>query len=174
MINVKKSEQRSQDSSNTENPANRFTDITIDMKKLLKYWLPPLVWMAIIFPVGNKAIGSPFLWRINRSFWVWLLPETGIPISDVAYVVIRKTLHFIEYGILAFLLYRGFRAGAEKKWHPNWAVYAGTIAISYGFLDEFLQSFVPNRNGSFIDALINTAGIASMLGLIFWRRERQH
>jgi len=143
------------------------------MKKFIKYWLPPLIWMAIIFPVGNQFLSSPFLYGLNLSFWRWLFPDTGYAISGVSYIIIRKSLHFIEYAILAFLLYRGFRAGSPAKWKFNWAVYAGLIAIGYGFLDEFLQSFIPSRKGSLIDGLINSAGAVFTLGIVALKSKKR-
>ena len=44
------------------------------------------------------------------------------------------------------------------------------VSVAYGFLDEYLQSFVPNRNGSPIDWGVDTAGIAAVLGTKFLQR----
>jgi VanZ family protein len=144
------------------------------MKKILKYWIPPLLWMAFIFPVGNKALSSPFLWRLNQAFWRWLIPDVDESLIDIVYIIIRKSLHFIEFAFLAFLLYRGFRKDSKTKWNLQWATYAGSMGIGYGFLDEFIQSFMASRNGSLIDCLFDTAGVLFALGIIYWKREKSH
>ncbi len=139
--------------------------------RLLKYWLPPVFWMAIFFPVGNRALSSSLTYEISTAVFRWLFPHASTEAVGVFYIVFRKSLHFFEYGILAYLLYRAFRGTDRRKWVPGWAFRAGLVAVAYGFLDEYLQSFVPDRNGSPIDWGIDTAGIAAVLGTKFMRRD---
>jgi VanZ family protein len=40
----------------------------------------------------------------------------------------------------------------------------------YGASDEFHQSFVPGRDASWLDLLTDTAGAATTLGVVWWRR----
>ncbi len=141
-------------------------------KRFLKYWLLPVLWMAFFFPVGNRALSSSLLYRISTDVFLWLFPHASYGAIDVFYTVFRKSLHFLEYGVLAFLLYRAFRGPDVRRWNPAWALRAGLISIAYGFLDEYLQSFVPNRKGSPIDWGVDTAGVAAVLGTMFLRRNR--
>lgn len=142
------------------------------MKKFLKYWLPPLVWAALFFPVGNVYLSRPWLSRLVYKVLVYFFPSTTVAISDAVYIVIRKSFHFIEYAVLAFLLYRAFRVGRALRWKLSWALWAGIIGVGYGLLDESLQRLVPDRKGSFIDWGIDAAGVVAMLVLIFWRSRR--
>ena len=48
----------------------------------------------------------------------------------------------------------------------EWIVYAGLIAVCYGALDEFLQTFIPLRKGSFYDWMIDSAGTVVTLLII--------
>ena len=136
------------------------------MKKLIKYWLPPILWMAFMFPVGNKAFASPKLYQ----FIYWLGPKIfpGISFDTLGtiYIIIRKTMHFIEYAILAFLLYRAFRGTQKRRWSLSWAIQAAAIAVPFGFLDEYLQSFVPNRRGSPLDWGIDSFGVLAALTVL--------
>jgi lipopolysaccharide/colanic/teichoic acid biosynthesis glycosyltransferase len=134
------------------------------------YWLPPLLWMAFFFPVGNRFLGSSITYEMSTAVFRWLFPHASEAAVGVFYIIFRKSLHFIEYGVLAYLLYRAFRGPEARKWNPGWALRAGLISVAYGFLDEYLQSFVPNRNGSPIDWGVDTAGIAAVLGTKFLRR----
>jgi VanZ family protein len=105
---------------------------------------------------------------------VELLPHTTYGELSAIYVVFRKTWHFIEYAILAALLYRGLRAGRPPRWQKRLAVAAGLIAWGFGFLDEFLQSFVPGRRGSPFDWAVDTAGLLTGLALVFfWARRKK-
>lgn len=98
------------------------------------------------------------------------MPNASHDTIGMSYVVFRKCLHFVSYAILAYLLYRGFRGENCEKWKLRWGTYAGIIAISYGFLDEFLQSFVSKRNSSVIDFIMDIAGVIFILGIIYIRK----
>ena len=136
------------------------------MKQIVKYWIPPLLWMVFFFPVLNTFLGSPAIYR--ALFFVLKIFSPDLSAADiyVPYIVIRKLIHFVEYAVLTCLLFRAFKGESPNKWSTKWAVYSGIIAIGYGILDEFLQTFIPTRNGSIIDSLIDTAGVFAALGVI--------
>ncbi len=128
--------------------------------------LPLLLWMAFIFPVWNRALGSSSIYTAFASVFHWALPHASRHALDVCYIIFRKTLHVIEYGLLAFLFYRAFRAGHEPFWSKRVGLEAAAAAVAYGLLDEYLQSFAPNRFGSPIDWVIDTVGIVAVIALI--------
>ncbi len=142
------------------------------MKKFLKYFLPPLVLMALIFPVGNKALASSKTYEIFVAVFRWVFPHASRHAAGVGYVIFRKSGHFFTYGFMAFLLYRAFRGGRGPRWSPASLVRAAAVAIVYGFIDEFLQSFVPRRFGSPFDWAVDCAGILLALALTAWRARR--
>jgi lipopolysaccharide/colanic/teichoic acid biosynthesis glycosyltransferase/VanZ family protein len=142
-------------------------------KRFLLYVLPPLLWMAFIFPVWNRALGSSKIYETFADVFRWLLPHASQHGLDTAYIVFRKTLHFIEYGFLALLFYRAFRAGRRPYWSKKAALLAAAAASAYGFLDEFLQSFVPRRTGSPFDWAVDTAGVVTAIALVAWAGSRR-
>lgn len=99
-------------------------------------------------------------------------PGASAAIIEVPYIVLRKTIHFILYAVLTFLLYRAFRGEREKKWDLRWAFSSAVIAVSYGWLDEFLQTFILDRNGSVLDAVIDSIGVLFALGITAVRANR--
>lgn len=141
------------------------------VKKFVTFFLPPLLWMAFIFPMGNRALGSSKIYETFAAVFAWILPQASAGALDLAYIVFRKSLHFVEYGLLAFLLYRAFRAASGPQWSPRPLYLAGGVAIAYGLLDEFLQSYVPSRTGSALDWAVDILGIVTVLAVI-GRRER--
>jgi lipopolysaccharide/colanic/teichoic acid biosynthesis glycosyltransferase/VanZ family protein len=136
------------------------------MKKFFNFWLPPILWMAIFFPVGNRVLASSRLYEVFMALLYTVFPRIQAETAGLCYIVFRKSLHFIEYGILAWLVYRASRAGRGPRWKGTRALQAGAFSIVYGFLDEFLQSFVPNRNGSPIDWAVDTGGVLAALFLV--------
>jgi VanZ family protein len=120
--------------------------------------------MAFIFPT-NESLSSDNTSQIIVPVLKWLLPYAGQATIDTLHAVIRKFAHFFSYALLAFLLLRAFR-GNNSIWRPKWAVYAGISAIAYGLLDEYAQTFIQSRTGSFYDWLIDSSGVIVIMGLI--------
>lgn len=101
-----------------------------------------------------------------------LIPNLSYNKTIMSYIVFRKSLHFVEYAVLAYLMYRAFRGGSCNKWKVRWAALAGLLSIGYGFMDELLQSFIPSRNGSVMDFFIDMAGVVFVLGIVY--RQKGH
>jgi len=142
-------------------------------KRFAVYGLPPLLWMAFIFPLGNRALGSSYIFEAFAAVFRWLAPHASAHALGLAYIIFRKTLHFIEYGFLAFLFYRAFRGGRGPHWSKKAGLLAAAAAVTYGLLDEFLQSFVPNRFGSSFDWAVDSAGVLTVIALLAWTGARR-
>jgi VanZ family protein len=70
----------------------------------------------------------------------------------------RKSAHFIEYAILAVLLFRAFRAGGPPRWRLKWAAYSMAVVLSWALVDEFHQGFTRHRGASLSDSLLDSCG----------------
>ncbi len=142
------------------------------MKKFFWYWLPPIVWAALFFPVGNVYLSKPWLYRLVARVLKLIVKDVEPATVEIVYIILRKSMHFVEYAVLAFLLYRAFRAGRSLRWKTSWALWAGVIASAYGLLDASLQLIVPGRKGSLMDWGIDSAGVLFMLAVIRWRSRK--
>src|SRR5690606_5561356 len=72
--------------------------------------------------------------------------------------VIRKTGHFLMYGIFALCLKKIWSRHFSKK--RLWSnISALIIAGGVAFIDEWLQSLTPLRTGLYTDVLIDLSGI---------------
>lgn len=83
--------------------------------------------------------------------------------------IIRKSGHFIEYLALCILLLITCEASNIKI--KTSAVYILFICLLIATLDEFYQSFIPSRNSSVRDSLIDFGG--SLTGLIIYASVRK-
>lgn len=99
-------------------------------------WLPAIVWMALIFYLSSRTTSS-----VGDSYWQNFL--------------FYKTLHLIEYAILAVCLY------IAKPQHSRVLLLGYLYAVS----DEIHQFFTPGRSPKFSDTLVDLLGL--YLGLIF-------
>ena len=112
-------------------------------------WLPPFALMVVIFVFSAQ----PDL-------------NSGLGTFDL---VVRKIVHFAEYGLLCFLLWRPLRTvmSADRA-----ILLALLIASAYAATDEWHQTSVEGRHGTPVDWLIDTAG-ASVVAARLWTLERR-
>jgi lipopolysaccharide/colanic/teichoic acid biosynthesis glycosyltransferase len=136
------------------------------LKKFLVYWLPPVVWGALFFPLGNPYLTRDWIYRIVMDVLHFFWPTIAQNTAGLVYILVRKSLHIFEYAVLCLLLYRAMRQGRDQKWKLSWAVWAGAVSVAYGLLDESLQRLVPGRNGSFLDWGLDVGGVVVILSFM--------
>jgi len=136
------------------------------IKNFIIFWLPVFAWMGFLFPLTNDTLSSNSTSYFIVPILKWFLPNASQATINTLHILFRKSVHFGEYAFLAFLLFRAFR-GRNKDWRLKWLLYAGIIAVSYGFLDEFLQTLIASRTGSIFDWIVDSAGALSTLGIIY-------
>ena len=147
------------------------------MKTVARYWLPPFVWMAVIWGLSTD-VGS--LEHTGRLFhWIasWLVPWATPPQIEWAHGVARKLGHLTEYAILAGLWFRALHVG-RRVGPPTSAWLALALSVAWAVLDEWHQAMVPSRAASAVDVAIDTAGatlgvLAARLGEASSRRSRR-
>lgn len=166
-------------------------------KKLIVLWAVRailialiLCWMAIIFgfSAADGAESSSFSDKITIRVVQFL--ETDY--EDLTVVaqeklfhkvsfVVRKTGHFVEYGILAvlwILLLLSFEKIRNLKKYMI-LMLPIMICFAYAATDEFHQGFVDGRTPKILDVMIDTfggfagAGVILMIWLIFRRKNEQ-
>jgi VanZ family protein len=142
------------------------------MGGLLKYWGPPIIWMSTIFWLSTDAFSGDntgsLLWKVVS----FIYPGVTRELFDSIHFYVRKAGHFTEYAILALLLFRAFRSGAQERWRLRWALPSLLVAFLYASLDEFHQTFTRRRTGSVYDSLIDTSGAATALVLSWFLSHR--
>jgi VanZ family protein len=126
--------------------------------EVLLHWGPVVVWAAIIFWFSSRTKGA--------------LPQNP---NDSVDFIIKKAAHLGEYGILAVLVWRAFSQTLKERerWHP-WVIVA--LCAVYATSDEFHQHFVPGREPSPRDVLIDIAGASVALlvvSIILVQRQRK-
>src|SRR5437762_1453016 len=133
-------------------------------------WLPPLVWMAVIFglssSMGSSEETSRFVVPLLRWLFRWAAP------ADIAVLhgLVRKGGHLTEYAILGALWFRAFRRGPRLA--PGAAAWrALALSVAWAGLDEWHQAFVPARTASGRDVALDgaSAALALLVAARGWR-----
>ena len=135
------------------------------MKSFLKYWLPVLVWLGLIFIGSTDVLSAEHTSRFLVPFLRWLDPQISAAVLNSIQVVIRKLGHLTEYAILAILLWRALRRAAVWKSASSFLFAISLIGCAiFAASDEFHQSFVPSRTSSVKDVMIDICG--ATIGLV--------
>jgi VanZ family protein len=108
-------------------------------KSILRYWLPLVLWMGVIFFLSAQPA----------------LPHHPDTLLDL---ILKKAAHMIEYGLLAFLLWRALSRGRDILSWSALVTTAFLVSVLYAASDEYHQSFVAGRNGTLLDVGIDAIG----------------
>jgi VanZ family protein len=136
----------------------------------LKYWLPVLLWLSLIFSASTSAMASGRTSRIIGPILKWISPSMTPETVDEWVFAIRKAAHVTEYGILGMLLWRAVRKPVKRDprpWRWGQAGLAFGLGVAYAFTDEFHQTFVPSREGCLRDVGIDSCGVALGLAAVW-------
>jgi VanZ family protein len=151
-----------------------FPCVVTRLRSLLSYWSPLLVWMLVIFSASSDAMSFQHSSRIIGPFLHWLLPHLSDAAIHAIVVGVRKGAHLTEYAVLALLLWRTLHKSPSPNvpsWRWSEAGLAMALAALYAAGDEIHQAFVPSRQCSVWDVLLDTTGAAVGL-LCLWAMGR--
>ena len=101
--------------------------------------------------------------------------------------VLRKSGHFLGYGILGALVFLALRNTHRDRlrpllkrpwgiyrrdwWSGEWALIGILFTIATAAYDEIHQSFIPSRTGRWQDVVLDTCGAAVIqLGIYWWTK----
>ena len=143
------------------------------MRQFLKYWLPILVWLAVIFVGSTSVMSAEHTSRYFVPFLLWLKPGLSPNAIWTILVIARKCAHVSEYAVLALLLWRALRSVPTLR--PKTLLLFGGVLLGcalFAASDEFHQTFVKSRTPSGRDVLLDVGGafLGLVIGASFIRR----
>ena len=138
------------------------------MKYLKRYWqiIFPILIMLLIWSFSAQNGDS------SDSLSIPLAAKLGLTNR-----VVRKIAHFLIYAMLGASLANFFRS-VEGKQFPKFKDILASIlvAVVYSCIDEYHQSFIPDRDGNPIDILIDSlgaiAGISAYIAFYCFARSK--
>ncbi len=132
--------------------------------RFVKYWLPLLLWLAVIFLGSTDLMSAEHTSRFIVPFLRWLKPDISAETLASIHFIVRKCAHLGEYAVLALLL---FRAAILTNLKRSLAILYVSVWVACLFVattDEFHQTFVASRGASATDIMIDSGG--AILGLL--------
>jgi VanZ family protein len=109
------------------------------MDKFLRFWLPVLLYVTLIFVVSSLQGLQP--------------PQLFGTFSD-------KIPHAVEYGILGFLLVRAIRGTELLQRSLPAGLVALIVGLAVALADELYQAYVPGRQSDPFDYTADAVGLA--------------
>ena len=160
-------------------------DITATPRQKLRRWLPTVLWLCMLAAFSTDLFSAEhtglILWRIVHSFVPGISPRH----FNTLHFLVRKTAHFVSYGLLSFFAFFSWRATATVtatlpardpsgspterapqmpgRWSWRWCNLALLLTLLAASLDEFHQTFLPSRTASVRDVILD------MLGAVFFQ-----
>jgi VanZ family protein len=139
----------------------------VGFRQRLWRYAPVVLWVSIILLLGSNPGSMSETSRFIRPLLHFLFPNSPEATIDLIHGYIRKFAHLFEYAVLAALAARalaGSSAAMLKKFSYAAALLLVLIVAS---IDEFHQSFEPSRTSSPYDVLIDIAGGALALVIVY-------
>jgi VanZ family protein len=134
------------------------------MRSFLKYWLPVLIWLGVIFVGSTDLMSAEHTSRIIGPILRWFNPDISAETVMQVQFFVRKAGHVTEYAILAMFLWRALRSGSRWKMKMSILFLSAWFGCAiFAASDEFHQSFVPSRTASPGDVAIDIFG--ALIGL---------
>lgn len=139
------------------------------MRHFIKFWLPVLVWMGVIFGMSSDSRSYEHSSSIFEPLLRWLFPHLSDDAIGTIHHLLRKCCHLTEYAILGLLIFRALSHSRTDLPPWSWPRVGGTLLMVflYAATDEYHQNFVPTRTPLFSDVCIDTGGAAAGL-LLAW------
>lgn len=100
----------------------------------------------------------------------WFSAQSHLPGLSVTWLdwLLKHAGHFGGYSVLALLWWRVTQSSFRNRYVAAGLAFAG--AFLYAISDEMHQSFVPGRDASWLDLLIDAFGAVSAIGLVLASR----
>jgi VanZ family protein len=143
------------------------------VKRFVRIWTPALIGIAIIATESQPTFSAANTSSWLRPIWERFFGHVSTREWEEFHHYLRKSGHFIYYGILCVLFLRAWlltlaRNPALRTSVWRWRSWILAVASTFfvASADELHQSFLPSRTGLFSDVIIDTCGGIVVSGIV--------
>lgn len=143
--------------------------LNLKTRKAKLAWLYVIVWSFVVAGLfASDAFSSRETGKILEAIIRFFAPDITLHKLFRLHILIRKTAHFVEYGILAILSVRALVLSMTMQGHRlRTAAFAFLYVLFVAIIDESRQALSTQRSGRALDAAIDLSGAAAAL-LAWW------
>ncbi len=147
-------------------------------------WWPSLVWLGIIRLESTDTASFDNTLGWLHTVLVFLFPHVSGGLVWQLNEVLRKTGHFMGYGVLSVLVFFALRytnrdqlsALLQRRWgtclhdlwRMEWVLLGVSVTVITAALDEIHQTFIPSRTGRWQDVVLDTCGAAVLQVMVYF------
>lgn len=142
-----------------------------------------MLWLGALFAESTDMASAHNTDGLLYSVISFVDPQVSHAFVDVLNEVLRKTGHFLGYGLLSVLVFFALRNTNRDRirriinrpwgtylrdlWRLEWSFLGVMAAIGMATYDEIHQSFIPSRTGRWQDVIIDTGGAIAMQLVVY-------
>lgn len=115
------------------------------LSKFIRYHLPVILYAGLILTLSSIS---------------------NLPAPKIGLLRADSLVHFLEYAVFAFLLFRSISHLSSKLRLPLAALLSLLALSIFAVADEYLQSFIPGRTSDVYDVLADLAGGVAVILLL--------
>jgi VanZ family protein len=152
-------------------------------RSLVRNWWSAVLWMGVIFTESTDMASAKNTGGLLYNVISFVAPHVDQGFVDVLNEVLRKTGHFLGYGILSVLVFLALKNTNRDRlrnlvrrpwgiylrdlWRLEWSFIGVMAAIGMATYDEIHQTFIPSRTGRWQDVVIDTSGAIAMQVVVY-------
>jgi VanZ family protein len=145
--------------------------------------------MGVIFTESTDMASAHNTDGLLYSFLSLVAPHVDRGFVDILNEALRKTGHFLGYGILSVLVFFALRNTNRDRlrrllerpwgvhlrdvWRLEWSFVGVMTAVGMATYDEIHQTFLPSRTGRWQDVIIDTCGAIAMQVIVYMWANRK-
>ena len=147
-------------------------------RSLARNWWPVVVWVCVILTESTDMASAKNTGGLLYNVISLVDPRIDPATVDLLNEILRKTGHFIGYGILSLLVFFALKNTNRDRlrrllqrpwgiylrdlWRLEWSFIGVMSALGMATYDEIHQTFIPSRTGRWQDVVIDTSGAIAM------------
>lgn len=135
----------------------------------LRQLIPPLIWAAFIALTSSTVVtpSAFFDWISSNLFTSDEAFQRFVDFWGVSWFAIVKSWHALAFAFLFVLLLIAFNGWSNASRRRN-VLLAAAVAVLFALTDEYHQTFVQGRGGTWTDVGIDSIGIG-LAAAVAWR-----
>ena len=153
------------------------------LHNLAKNWWPALLWLGIFRLESTDMASASNTSGLLHAVISFVYPRISPLFIEEINGVLRKSGHFIGYGVLAALVFLALKNTNRDRlrpllqrpwglylrdlWRWDWAVVGILVAVITASFDEIHQKFMASRTGRWQDVVIDTSGALALQFVIY-------
>jgi len=146
-----------------------------------------VVWLGVIRVESTDMASAHNTTAVLYTVLSAVIPKIQPTLVDWLDEVLRKSGHFLGYGILGALVFLALRNTNRDRlrpllkrpwgiylrdwWRREWVMIGILFTAATASYDEIHQTFIPSRTGRWQDVVLDTCGAAVIqVGIYYWTK----